>query len=429
MMRKLMARRRRTLQVAVMPQGWSSNVAGIPRVPSARPGEIPRLSRGRVAAHGMCLQHGFTLVELLVVIAIIGILVALLLPAIQAAREAARRAECSNKLRNIGLAIHNFNDSRKQFPTGGTFPGARIEDYLVDRNSVPDPAQRKGPPNGPLKQGLGWMFQILPFLEEGAISTITRQADLSKNPIPLYNCPSRRGITMSNNTNYGDDSVTVSLVDYAAATAGPSRTEIGNAITDYFENPHDHKNEVFWGCPDCGSSFPTANTVRQAQAAGTPVQFRGIIQRTDWEVVPVSPFNPEGGRRAGFGVKMTFSKIADGTSKTLLASEKRLRPSEYSGNSSRPGATQGLAPLFDDRGWADGWDYEHLRSCVFPIEQDGELPEDDDEFAFSFGSAHPSGINALFADGAVTSISYDIDRETFNRMGHRHDGEPITQSN
>lgn len=444
MTRNSIDRWRNNLQVAAMRRGELSKVAVTLRVPSSHLGKMPRFFRAQVAAHGICLQHdstlvgrpvvskckrtAFTLVELLVVIAIIGILVALLLPAIQAAREAARRSECRNNLKNIGLAIHSFHESRKQFPTGGTFPGARIEDYLVDRVSVADPAQRKGPPNGPLKQGIGWMFQILPFLEEGAVGTITRQADLSKNPIPLYNCPSRRGITMSNNSNYGDESVTVSLVDYAAATAGPSRTEIGNAIDDYFQNPFNHNEEVFWGCPACGSSFPTANTVRNMQAAGTPVQFRGIIQRTDWEVVPVSTFNPEGGRRAGFGVKMTFSKIVDGTSKTLLVSEKRLRPSEYAGISTRPGAGSTQAPLFDDRGWADGWDYEHLRSCVFPIEQDGELPDSDNEFAYSFGSAHPSGINALFADGAVTSISYDIDRETFNRLGHRHDGEAITQS-
>jgi prepilin-type N-terminal cleavage/methylation domain-containing protein/prepilin-type processing-associated H-X9-DG protein len=360
-------------------------------------------------------ELGFTLVELLVVIAIIGILVALLLPAIQSAREAARRTECRNHLKNIGLAIHNFHDTYKQFPTGGTSPGARIESYLQDTSATVPAANLKGPANGPLKQGIGWMFQILPYLEEGAIKNIVHQADLAKNPIALYNCPSRRGVTISDNDNYGDG-IQVSLVDYAAAIAGPSRSEIGDTFDDYLDNPEDNSDILFWGCDGCGSSLPTGSLAKAAK-------FRGIIQRTDWLVI----LSGAGSRHLGFTAKVSFAKITDGASKTLLASEKRLRPTEYSGLSTREGATDRQAPKFDDRGWADGWDYDHLRSCMFPLEQDGELPELDDDFAYSFGSAHPGGINALFADGSVTSISYDIDRETFNRLGHRSDGEPITQ--
>jgi prepilin-type N-terminal cleavage/methylation domain-containing protein/prepilin-type processing-associated H-X9-DG protein len=374
---------------------------------------------------------GFTLVELLVVIAIIGILVALLLPAIQAAREAARRTECRNHLKNIGLAVHNFHDTYKMFPTGGTSPGARIEDYLKDTATVPNAADRKGPAHGPMKQGIGWMFQILPYLEEGAIKSIVRQTDLAKNPIALYNCPSRRGVTIGNNNNFGDE-IQVSLVDYAAATAGASRSEIGNQIDTEFSRPVDDYSDMsadaFWGCPVCESFVPANTTVNSMRNAGTPVQFRGIIQRTDWVPLPITPFNPDGGRKAGFGVKLAMAKITDGTSKTLLASEKRLRPSEYAGNSTRDGAAERQAPKFDDRGWADGWDYDHLRSCYFPPEQDGELPEVDDDFAYSFGSAHAGGINALFADGSVGFINYEVDRETFNRLGHRSDGETITHS-
>src|SRR5580765_7756221 len=100
-------------------------------------------------------RSAFTLVELLVVIAIIGILVALLLPAIQAAREAARRTECRNHLKQISLAINNFESGKKKFPTGGSIFYPTLELYL----------DSGGNPFGPEQQGLGWAFQILPYLE------------------------------------------------------------------------------------------------------------------------------------------------------------------------------------------------------------------------------------------------------------------------
>ena len=223
---------------------------------------------------------------------------------------------------------------------------------------------------------------------------------------------------MGDSNSFGDNLI-VSLVDYAAATAGPSRSEIGDAaFTSFLADPNTdaRRGEAFWGCATCDYQVPTTKP---------SVKFRGIIQRTDWQVVPVSPFNPLGGRIGGFGVKMTFSKITDGSSKTLLIGEKRLRPSEYQGLSTRPNAQPKAAPTFDDRGWADGWDYDVLRSTMFPIAQDGELPEEDIDFAYSFGSAHASGMNAILADGSGTFINYDIDREMLNRLGHRSDGETV----
>jgi prepilin-type N-terminal cleavage/methylation domain-containing protein/prepilin-type processing-associated H-X9-DG protein len=354
-------------------------------------------------------QLGFTLVELLVVIAIIGILVALLLPAIQAAREAARRTECKNKLKNIGLAMHNFHDTVKHFPTGGTGPQPRIEDYLVDSIGVPV-AQRKGPANGPTRQGLGWMFQILSYLEEDAIKNIIRREDMAKNPIALYNCPSRRGLTIHFNPT---ETITVSLADYAGATAGPSRSEVvsGRAgstnFQDYLDNPGNHQNEIFGGCVDC-DSFPDQSTVNSAVP---PVQYRGILQRVDWVRLPAP------GKHLGFTKRISISKVVDGTTKTLLVSEKWIHPNVYEGG--------GRA---DDFGWADGWDYDQLRSCMFQPRADGDADEPDhtdprDPGNYPFGSAHSSGMNAMFADGSVTSIGYDIDREVFNRLGHRYDGE------
>ncbi len=119
-------------------------------------------------------RRGFNLVELLVVIAIIGILVALLLPAIQAARESARRTECRSHLREIGLALQSYHDAKGRFPTGRN----RSDQF-----------------------GTSWAFSLLPYLEQQAVhgafvegERVDSEANASamRRPIPLYFCPSRR---------------------------------------------------------------------------------------------------------------------------------------------------------------------------------------------------------------------------------------------
>jgi prepilin-type N-terminal cleavage/methylation domain-containing protein/prepilin-type processing-associated H-X9-DG protein len=358
-------------------------------------------------------KRGFTLVELLVVIAIIGILVALLLPAIQAAREAARRTQCRNNLKNIGLAIHNFHDTYNFFPMGGTEPEAKITFYLRDSGTATE-ANRKGPPNGPKEQGLGWMYQILPYLEEGAIKGIIRNDDLAQQIIALYNCPSRRNLARLPDSGF-------SLIDYAGATAGPSRAEIerkGGNFDTYIQGMPTSTNywEAFWGSSMLGTqALPSANTVRNFAEAGEPMQYRGIIQRADWAIAP----GPAGGVHVGFARTVSFAKVEDGASKTMVAGEKRVMPSAYDTGSRS-----------DNRGWAEGWDYDCLRSTMYPLEADGEEPglhtNVHHKLHYQFGAAHSGGMNALFGDGAVHFISYDIDRENFNRYGHRHDGEVIT---
>jgi prepilin-type processing-associated H-X9-DG protein len=215
-----------------------------------------------------------------------------------------------------------------------------------------------------------------------------------------------------------DDGFEVSLVDYVGVTAGPSRSEVLNGkaaatnFQDYLDNPGAHQNELFSGCVNCDSGLPTASIVN---GAVPPVQFRGIFQRVDWQRVPAP------GKHLGYTKRISIPKITDGSSKTLLVSEKWIHPNVYEGG--------GRA---DDRGWADGWDYDTLRSCMFQPRADGDGPEPDhtdrrDPGNYHFGAAHPGAMNGLFADGSVASISYDVDLETFNLLGHRHDGEIIDE--
>ena len=138
-------------------------------------------------------RAGFTLVELLVVIAIIGILIAMLLPAIQAAREAARRMSCSNNLAQLGVALHNYEAAHEALPPGTVNPQGPIR-------------------SEPIGYHMSWMVQILPYIEEGVTFRYVdfsvgvydkKNAPVRDVPIPLFICPSdygneREGIRMSN---------------------------------------------------------------------------------------------------------------------------------------------------------------------------------------------------------------------------------------
>jgi prepilin-type N-terminal cleavage/methylation domain-containing protein/prepilin-type processing-associated H-X9-DG protein len=129
---------------------------------------------------------GFTLVEVLVVIAIIGALIGLLLPAVEMARESSRRSSCANNLRQLGVAVKLHTDAHETFPTGGW--GAEW---------VGDPDAGFGP-----KQPGGWIYNILPYLEQTALRDTAKSqtaankrtglAQLLKTPVAVFNCPSRR---------------------------------------------------------------------------------------------------------------------------------------------------------------------------------------------------------------------------------------------
>lgn len=149
-------------------------------------------------------RKGFTLVELLVVIAIIGVLVALLLPAVQQARESARRTQCSNHLKQMGLAFQNHADNHLIFPDAGN-------DWGLPRTKV----------NGVIqiapKQAWGWAYQIAPYIEQRAIWEQPVDTEVAKVTIKLLFCPSRRPPTIIAGTQSGMPNGPRGQIDYACS--------------------------------------------------------------------------------------------------------------------------------------------------------------------------------------------------------------------
>ena len=211
------------------------------------------------------IRKGFTLIELLVVIAIIAVLIGLLVPAVQKVREAANRMQCSNNLKQIGIAMHAHHDGK------GAFPNSRLDARYT------------------------WMVEILPYIEQdglfkqwtmtsGAFNNQTQPA--RETPVKTYYCPSRRSAAATVVTDTMDNTTTPANgvpADYAACTGDPST----GASNDYWWT------DPTTNTPGCNGIFRLAN---------------------DWSTTPSGPNRP--------GARM--ADILDGTSNTAMVGEKHV---------------------------------------------------------------------------------------------------------
>ena len=325
---------------------------------SRQPSAVSRTLENRPTRSSLLAPRSsaFTLVELLVVIAIIGILVALLLPAIQSAREAARRIQCKDNLKNIALAMHSHMDALKVFPTGG-------QRYVDPTSGTPYGLEQNldgGKPLGPEKQGLCWGFQILPYMEETAAHSVLLHADLQKINVPVYACPSRRSGGWHTSSFQGGKLVAV--LDYAGAVpagmttnnpAGRPNSYDMRQSTPFQRSSITSLAATFYGGKEASGTLCGGQSVGTFRNSDFQV-YDGVIVRCPWvyDAGKSTPNHPAGNFCTGVPHPVKPSQITDGTSKTLLIAEKYIRSDMYDAGANS-----------DDAGWSDGWDADSIRAA------------------------------------------------------------------
>jgi len=369
---------------------------------------------------GKFRRSAFTLVELLVVIAIIGILVALLLPAIQAAREAARRATCTNNLKQLGLAIQLYHDQKKELP-----PGARWYDY---RDGCKDckTVSEWGPECCRKRHGTIHMF-LLPFLEEQPLYDAFNFEDpkgtdeqLLPNGLPIgstavatFVCPSDEPMTA---TTVRPGQTAPELSDDLLSSYKMTNYQASRGPTRHIDGPVSCPLTDAWNQQFAGITGPGSKPIN-APSPPTDEFTWTYSERAGPAGDPTKYFREFGGpfTRSSFTVKI--SKITDGLSKTIYMGEVRVRCSAHA---------------------AEGWAWSHsgngLISTVVPINFDscsdnsalGCGSWETWSSALGFKSPHPGGGHFVMGDASVQFLPDSIDMLTYNRLGGKADGGTIS---
>jgi type II secretory pathway pseudopilin PulG len=314
-------------------------------------------------------------VELLVVIAIIGILIALLLPAVQAAREAARRSQCSNNLKQIILAVHNYHDVNKALPPGSTMHHA----------------------GWPQKLHRGNVFvRLLPFME---------QKPLYDTISPYFRSLYGDGMT----TSVSDVHFGIDTIELNGKNLGATRIPALQCPSDSYSN---NLVKLADGWPDVYAPNYAASSggTDYNGALGSGCGYDSYIAPNTGNSNPAGPF-----WREGYWTSLNFASISDGLSNTIFFGEVR------------PKCT------WEARvGWHHTEGVNGFCTTVIPLNYpscteggSGCSSPQSLGAAYGFKSEHPGGAQFALGDGSVRFFGQTIDHWTYQYLGNRDDGHPV----
>jgi len=349
--------------------------------------------------------RGFTLVELLVVISIMGVLVALLLPAVQQAREATRRMNCSSNLKQLGLAMQGHHAALQKFPAG-------YDSFPTNNGSGP-PEAKIDPNTWDAAPGWGWGAALLPYLEQGNISQNIQSdhviwdaevADIVATNLPIFLCPSVSDAT--DPFTVQDESGNPLIIDGRETVLGRSH---------YVAS---HGQESCWG--ECGANSTGVIFSNIYESTTTTVVVEGDVSRlTD------GPFYRNS--------QTQIREITDGTSNTIFLGEHSSALSDKTWVGVVPGAfthpkftspengpdaaaTLTLVHAGPSGGELDITGFPIIHPVNFPTYHVGQM-----------FSEHPSGGQIAFGDGSVRFVKEDIDLILFAELSSIDEGELIEE--
>ncbi len=343
-------------------------------------------------------RAAFTLVELLVVIAIIGVLVALLLPAVQAAREAARRMSCSNSLKNIALACLTSHDAQKSFPQSTTQWQSDMRTADCSSGAAQVATLNVTAPYG--YNGKGWIVDILPQLEQSASHSRLMEAikrdkgfgvkpakglglgavevrDIIGGQLPVLTCPSDEAAQPSENLWYWDNNGAGGIPTATTSYKGC----IGDALLSIDSNP-------------CSTTVdPPATIDTGSPDVHNTASNNGLFQRTSF----ASPIN--------------LRMVTDGASNTFMVGEGVVSQDFHS------------AAFFSDGDWATA----SLPINFFVVGVDEQTLKKQLWYKTrGYKSLHPGGAQIAMADGSVHFIQESIDVKTYRGLATRAGSETVS---